>query len=92
MRSLISGFFGQIGLLSLLKPGMSLIFGSITCIVQLNGCAIRFSPSVTRVVYSDASGTGCGGYVLELAPEVSHGQWSVDQATCTQGSHCQMAV
>ena len=29
-------------------------------IVQLNGRAIRFSPSVTRVVYSDASGTGCG--------------------------------
>ena len=71
MGSLISGFFGQIGLLSLLKPGMSLIFGSITCIVQLNGCAIRFSPSVTRVVYSDASGTGCGGYVVELGPEVS---------------------
>ena len=52
-------------------------------IVQLNGRAIWFSPSVTRVAYSDTSGTGCGGYVVELGPEVSHGQWSVDQATCS---------
>ena len=29
-------------------------------IAQLNGRSIWFSPSVTRVVYSDASGTGCG--------------------------------
>ena len=42
-------------------------------IVQLNGRAIWFSPSVTRVACSDASGTGCGGYVVELGPEVSHG-------------------
>ena len=42
-------------------------------IVQLNGRAIWFSPIVTRVAYSDASGTGCGGYVVELGPEVSHG-------------------
>ena len=52
-------------------------------IAQLNGRSIWFSPSVTRVVYSDASGTGCGGYVVELGPEVSHGQWSADQAKCS---------
>ena len=34
-------------------------------------CYSVLSPSVTRVVYSDASGTGCGGYVVELGPEVS---------------------
>ena len=50
---------------------------------QLNRRSIWFSPSVTRVVYSDASGTGCDGYVVELGPEVSHGQWSADQAKCS---------
>ena len=62
---------------------MSLISGSITLFSLNNGRAIWFSPSVTRVAYSDASNTGCGGYVVELGPEVSHGQWSVDQAACS---------
>ena len=29
-----------------------------------------------RVVYSDASGTGFGGYTVEHGPQVAHGQWS----------------
>ena len=52
-------------------------------IAQLNGWPIWFSPSATRVAYSDASSTGCGGYVVELGPEISHGQWSIDQANCS---------
>ena len=34
------------------------------------------SPSAMRVVYSDASGTGFGGYTVEHGPQVAHGQWS----------------
>ena len=52
-------------------------------LAHLNGRAIWFAPSATRVAYSDASGSGCGGYVVELGPEVSHGQWSADQASCS---------
>ena len=37
-----------------------------------------FSAGVTRVVYSDASSTGYGGYTVELGPEYAHGQWSAD--------------
>ena len=52
-------------------------------IAQLNGWPIWFSPSSTRVAYSDASSTGCDGYVVEFGPEISHGQWSIDQANCS---------
>ena len=34
------------------------------------------SPSAVWVVYSDASGTGFGGYTVEHGPQVAHGQWS----------------
>ena len=50
---------------------------------MLNGRAIWFSPSVTRVAYSDASSTGYGGYVVELGPQISCGQWTADQAKCS---------
>ncbi len=47
---------------------------------DLNGQPIWFSASATRVAYSDASGTGYGGYVVEIGQEVSHGHWSPDEA------------
>ena len=34
------------------------------------------SPSAMLVVYSDASGTGFGGYTVEHGSQVAHGQWS----------------
>ena len=34
------------------------------------------SPSAVRVVYSDASGIGFGGYTVEHGPQVAHGQWT----------------
>ena len=49
----------------------------------LNCRSIWFSPSATRIAYSDASSTGYGGYVVELGPQVSHGQWTPDQAKCS---------
>ena len=55
---------------SLLKPGMSLIFGSTTSF-SLMGMLFGSPYSVTMVAYSDASGTGCGGYVVELGPVCS---------------------
>ena len=38
------------------------------------------SPSAVRVVYSDASDTGYGGYVVKHGPCVVHGQWSTTEA------------
>ena len=38
------------------------------------------SPSAMRVVYSDASDTGYGGYVVEHGKCVSFGQWTADEA------------
>lgn len=38
------------------------------------------SPSVVRVVYSDASDTGYGGYVVEHSPCTAYGQWTEQEA------------
>ena len=40
-----------------------------------NAQPIWHSPSAVRVIYSDASETGYGGYVVEHGPCVSHGCW-----------------
>ena len=47
---------------------------------ELNGNPIWFSSGATRVVYSDASDTGYGGYMVEVGPEVAHGQWPENQS------------
>ena len=39
---------------------------------------IWFSSGTTRIVYSDGSSSGYGGYIVELGNEV-HGQWSVEK-------------
>ena len=36
--------------------------------------------SVITISYSDASNSGYGGYVVELGPEIAHGQWSPAEA------------
>ena len=51
-------------------------------LLSLNGRPIWFSPSATRVVFSDASSTGYGGYhTVEIGPNIAHGQWSQYEAT-----------
>ena len=54
-------------------------FNNIDC---LNGKPIQFSCGATRVLYSkcNASDSGYGGYMIELGPEVAHGQWSEAKA------------
>ena len=49
-------------------------------ISSLNGQPIWFSSGATRIAYSDASSTGFGGYVVEIGPQVSQGQWSTSEA------------
>ena len=45
-------------------------------LVERNLENIWKSPSAIRVVYSDASGSGFGGYTVEHGPQIVHGQWS----------------
>ena len=45
-----------------------------------NAQPIWHSPSAVRIVYSDASDTGYGGYTVEHGPMVAHGQWSQEEA------------
>ena len=45
-------------------------------ISQFNGRNIWPTPSAVRVVYSDTSSTGYGGYVVEHGNKVANGQWS----------------
>ena len=42
-----------------------------------NGRPIWFSPGATRVVFSDASSTGYGGFhnIVEVGSDIAHGQW-----------------
>ena len=49
-------------------------------IEEFNGQNIKRSPSAVRVVYSDASGTGFGGYMVEHGPQIAHGQWTTWEA------------
>lgn len=52
-------------------------FRNIDC---LNGKPIWFNPGATRILYLDASDSGYGGYMVELGPEIAHGQWSEAKA------------
>ena len=45
-------------------------------IEHYNGQLLWHSPSAMRIVYSDASNTGFGDYVVQHGPHVAHGQWS----------------
>ena len=45
-----------------------------------NSQPIWHSPSAVRVVYSDASDTGFGGYVVEHGACVAYGQWTKHEA------------
>jgi len=49
-------------------------------ISNFNGQQIWPKPSAVRVVYSDASSTGYGGYVVEHGNLVANGQWSLEDA------------
>lgn len=47
----------------------------------LNSCEIRYSPQCNRIVYSDASSLGYGGYCVESPCGVSQGLWSCSEST-----------
>ena len=49
---------------------------------EYNSQPIWHTPSAVRVVHTDASDTGYGGYVVEHADCVSYGQW-----TCQEAEH-----
>lgn len=46
----------------------------------INVREICYTPHCNRIVYSDASGTGYGGYCVESSTGVSHGLWSPYEA------------
>ena len=50
------------------------------CLSDYKSQPIWHSPSAVRVVYSDASETGYGGYVVEHGSCVSYGQWTESEA------------
>ena len=49
-------------------------------ISEFNGQDIWQKPSALRLVYSDASSTGFGGYTVEHGNLVANGQWSAEEA------------
>ena len=54
------------------------------CLADYNCQPIWHSPSAVRVVYSDASDTGYGGYVVQHGACIAYGQWTEHEAQ--QGS------
>ena len=50
------------------------------CLADYNCQPIWHSPSAVRVVFSDASDTGYGGYVVEHGSSVAYGQWTKHEA------------
>ena len=59
---------------------------------MFNGQNIWPSPSAVRVVYSDASNTGYGGYCVEHGGHVAHGQWTEQEAQKSSSWHELRAV
>ena len=57
----------------------------LTSIDHYNGQAIWRSQSALTVVYSDASDTGFGGYLVEHGNHVAHGQWMELEAKQSSG-------
>ena len=53
---------------------------SSSCVAQYNAQPIWLSPSAVRIVYSDASDTGYGGYTVEHDLHVAQGSWLPDEA------------
>ena len=51
------------------------------CISDYNAQPLWRSPSALRLVYSDASDTGYGGYVIEHGPAIAQGQWTRSEAS-----------
>ena len=49
-------------------------------ITKFNGRHIWPKPSGVRVMYSDASATGYGGYMVERGSLITNGQWSLEEA------------
>ena len=47
---------------------------------SINGQEIWHSPSALRVVYSDASDTGYGGFTVEHGCHIAKGRWSEEEA------------
>ena len=50
-------------------------------LAEYNAQPIWHSPSAVRVVYSDVSDMGYGGYVVEHGPCVVHCQWTAEEAS-----------
>jgi len=49
-------------------------------ISRFNGQDLWPKPSAVRVVYSDASNTGYGGYTVEHGGQIANGQWTEEEA------------
>ena len=49
-------------------------------ITDFNGQHIWPRPSAVRLVYSDASSTGYGGYLVEHGNKIANGQWSESES------------
>ncbi len=45
-----------------------------SCVEEYNGQPVRYIHGAVRVVYSDASDTGYGGFTVKYGPQVAHGQ------------------
>ena len=52
----------------------------ITSMHKYNAQPIWLSPTAVQVVYSDASDTGFGGYVVEHGGQVAHSLWSEQES------------
>ena len=46
---------------------------------HISSTPINFVPSCSKIIYSDASSKGFGGYLVDTDDHVSHGQWSADE-------------
>ena len=71
-----SSWQGTITLTADAKEELNFWLGSID---EFNSRHVWRAPSAVRVVYSDASSTGFGSYVVQHGEHIAHRQWSLQE-------------
>ena len=80
MYALLESRIAWCGLLALPEEARKELEFWSTNLADYKAQPIWHSPSAVRVVYSDASDTGYGGYVVEHGHYTAYGQWTAPEA------------
>ena len=74
LYTLLEAKFSWCDYLTLSQEAFDEVSSWVNCLSRFKSQPVWHSPSAVRVLYTDASDTGFGGYVVERGPCIVHGQ------------------